>query len=69
LGDLVTLYRKAKQRFDETRLSRLLGEVVQLQAGAEDTRRACNCCVSNREEFQVIYDLLDVHLIERGDLL
>lgn len=70
LGDLVTLYRKAKQRFDEDEAFRETArqEVVRLQAGAEDTRRAWELlCEQSRREFQVIYDLLDVHLIERGE--
>ena len=70
LGDLVTLYRKAKQRFDENEAFREAArqEVVQLQAGAEDTRRAWQLlCEQSRREFQVIYKLLDVYLIERGE--
>ena len=70
LGDLVTLYRKAKQRFDEDEAFQKAArqEVVQLQAGAEDTRRAWELlCEQSRREFQVIYDLLGVHLIERGE--
>jgi len=70
LGDLVTLYRKAKQRFDEDEAFRETGrqEVVKLQAGAEDTRRAWELlCEQSRREFQVIYNLLDVHLVERGE--
>ena len=70
LGDLVTLYRKAKQRFDEDEAFRdaARSEVVRLQAGVEETRRAWELlCEQSRREFQVIYDLLDVHLIERGE--
>lgn len=70
LGDLVTLYRQAKQRFDEDEAFKEAArqEVVQLQAGAEDTRAAWQLlCEQSRREFQVIYDLLDVHLIERGE--
>ena len=70
LGDLVTLYRKAKQRFDEDETFRetARSEVVQLQSGAEDTRHAWQLlCEQSRREFQVIYDLLDVNLIERGE--
>lgn len=70
LGDLVTLYRQAKQRFDEDEAFRDTArqEVVQLQAGSEDTRAAWQLlCEQSRREFQVIYDLLDVHLIERGE--
>lgn len=70
LGDLVTLYRQAKKRFDEDEAFRETArqEVVQLQAGAEDTRRAWQLlCEQSRREFQVIYDWLDVHLTERGE--
>lgn len=70
LGDLVTLYRKAKLRFDEDEAFREVSrqEVVKLQAGAEDTRRAWQLlCEQSRREFQVIYGLLDVKLIERGE--
>lgn len=70
LGDLVTLYRKAKQRFDEDETFRETArqEVVRLQAGAEDTHRAwLLLCEQSRREFEVIYKLLDVRLIERGE--
>jgi len=70
LGDLVTLYRKAKQRFDEDEEFRETArqEVVRLQAGAEDTHKAwLLLCEQSRREFEVIYKLLDVHLIERGE--
>jgi arginyl-tRNA synthetase len=70
LGDLVTFYRKAKQRFDadEAFQQTARQEVVKLQAGAEDTRRAWELlCEQSRREFQVIYDLLNVRLIERGE--
>jgi arginyl-tRNA synthetase len=41
---------------------------VRLQAGAEDTQRAWQLlCEQSRREFQEIYDLLDVNLIERGE--
>ena len=70
LGDLVALYRKAKQRFDadEEFQETARKEVVKLQAGAEDSRRAWQLlCEQSRREFQVIYDLLDIHLTERGE--
>lgn len=70
LGDLVALYRRAKQRFDADEAFRETArqEVVQLQAGAADTRRAWQLlCEQSRREFQVIYDLLDVRLTERGE--
>jgi arginyl-tRNA synthetase len=70
LGDLVTLYRQAKQRFD-TDLSfqeTARQEVVKLQSGEENSRRAWELlCQQSRREFQIIYDLLDVNLQERGE--
>ena len=70
LGDLVAFYRKAKQRFDEDEIFRekARAEVVKLQAGVEETRRAWQLlCEQSRREFKVIYQLLDVHLVERGE--
>ncbi|MFM9264729.1 arginine--tRNA ligase [Tychonema sp. BBK16] len=70
LGDLVAFYRQAKQRFDadETFKETARQEVVKLQAGAEDTRRAWKLlCDQSRREFQVIYNLLDIKLTERGE--
>ncbi|MEQ9236809.1 arginine--tRNA ligase [Coleofasciculus sp. E2-BRE-01] len=70
LGDLVSFYRQAKKRFDtdETLQEAARQEVVKLQAGAEDTKRAWQLlCEQSRREFQVIYDLLDVHITERGE--
>ncbi|WP_414552453.1 arginine--tRNA ligase [Anabaena sp. CCY 0017] len=70
IGDLVSFYRKAKQRFDEdeTFQETARREVVRLQAGAEDTLHAWKLlCEQSRKEFQVIYDLLDVQVIERGE--
>ncbi|MGK7901416.1 MAG: arginine--tRNA ligase [Hormoscilla sp.] len=70
LGDLVTFYKQAKHRFDADEAFKETSrqEVVQLQAGAEDTRRAWQLlCDQSRREFQVIYDRLDVQLTERGE--
>lgn len=70
LGDLVAFYRQAKQRFDTDDEFREASrqEVVKLQAGAEDSRRAWQLlCEQSRREFQMIYDVLDVHLTERGE--
>ena len=70
LGDLVSFYRQAKKRFDtdEAFQESARQEVVKLQAGAEDTKRAWQLlCEQSRREFQVIYDLLDVHITERGE--
>ncbi|MBC6475290.1 MAG: arginine--tRNA ligase [Hormoscilla sp. GM102CHS1] len=70
LGDLVTFYKQAKHRFDADEAFKETSrqEVVQLQAGAEDTRRAWQLlCDQSRREFQVIYDRLGVQLTERGE--
>jgi len=70
IGDLVNFYRQAKQRFDEDESFQESArkEVVRLQAGAEDTLHAWKLlCEQSRREFQVIYDLLDVQLNERGE--
>lgn len=70
LGDLVTLYRQAKKRFDEDEQFQKTAreEVVKLQKGAEDSVQAWKLlCEQSRREFQVIYDLLGVELTERGE--
>ena len=70
LGDLVTFYKKAKQRFDEDKAFKEIAqqEVVKLQAGEEEETHAWQLlCEQSRREFQVIYNLLDVDLIERGE--
>ncbi len=70
IGDLVSLYKKAKVRFDEDEEFKQTArqEVVNLQAGAEDSLHAWKLlCDQSRKEFQVIYDLLDIDLEERGE--
>ena len=70
IGDLVSLYKKAKIRFDEDAEFKetARNEVVNLQAGAKDSRHAWQLlCDQSRREFQVIYDLLDIKLTERGE--
>ena len=70
IGDLVSLYKKAKVRFDEDEQFRQTArqEVVKIQAGAEDSRHAWKLlCDQSRREFQIIYDLLDIKLEERGE--
>ena len=70
IGDLVSLYKKAKVRFDEDEEFKQTArqEVVNLQAGAEDSLHAWKLlCDQSRKEFQVIYDLLDINLEERGE--
>lgn len=70
LGDLVSFYRQAKQRFDEDEKFQETArqEVVNLQSGIEDSRRAWQLlCEQSRREFEALYDLLDVKLTERGE--
>jgi arginyl-tRNA synthetase len=70
LGDLVAFYKKAKARFDEDPEFQAIArsEVVKLQAGDADSRKAWGLlCEQSRREFNVIYDLLDITLTERGE--
>ncbi|MDP8965432.1 MAG: arginine--tRNA ligase [Cyanobacteriota bacterium] len=70
IGDLVSFYKQAKKRFDEDEAFKEASrqEVVKLQSGAEDSRKAWQLlCEQSRREFQVIYDWLDVTLTERGE--
>lgn len=70
IGDLVEFYKKSKKRFDEDENFKETArqEVVKLQSGAVDTTHAWKLlCEQSRQEFQVIYDLLDIKLIERGE--
>ncbi len=70
IGDLVSLYKQAKIRFDEddSFSETARQEVVKLQAGDKESRHAWQLlCQQSRREFQVIYDLLDIKLTERGE--
>ncbi len=70
LGDLVALYKKAKQRFDEDLEFQEAArkEVVKLQAKDPDTIKAWNLlCDQSRREFQIIYDRLNIQIAERGE--
>ena len=59
LGDLVTFYREAKQRFDND---------SKLQTGDPVSLKAWGLlCEQSRKEFQKIYDTLDINLQERGE--
>jgi arginyl-tRNA synthetase len=70
LGDLVAFYKKAKARFDEDPEFQSIArnEVVKLQAGDAESRKAWGLlCEQSRREFNVIYDLLDIQINERGE--
>jgi arginyl-tRNA synthetase len=70
LGDLVTFYKQAKQRFDEDEQFQNLArqKVVQLQAGEPEARKAWELlCAQSQREFQTIYSLLNIRLTDRGE--
>lgn len=70
IGDLVSFYKQAKKRFDEDEAFKEASrhEVVKLQSGVEDSYKTWQLlCEQSRREFQVIYDLLNVQLTERGE--
>ena len=70
IGDLVSLYKKAKVRFDEDAEFKetARNEVVKLQEGAADSRHAWQLlCEQSRREFLVIYNLLNIKITERGE--
>ena len=70
LGDLVAFYKKAKARFDEDPEFQVTArnEVVNLQSGSPKTLRAWNLlCEQSRKEFQIIYDVLNIQINERGE--
>lgn len=70
IGDLVDFYKTAKKRFDDDQSfqNACRQEVVHLQSGKEDSLKLWNViCEKSRQEFQSIYDILGVNLIERGE--
>jgi arginyl-tRNA synthetase len=70
LGDLVNFYKQAKARFDQDPSFQETArqEVVRLQSGQADSRRAWELlCAQSRREFQKLYDLLSIQLTERGE--
>lgn len=71
LGDLVTLYKAAKKRFDADADFKVRARegVVKLQAGnAEELAAWESLCAASRKEYQKIYDSLNIKgLEERGE--
>mmetsp|Transcript_6692 Transcript_6692/g.17138 ORF Transcript_6692/g.17138 Transcript_6692/m.17138 type:complete len:541 (-) Transcript_6692:501-2123(-) len=70
IGDLQAFYREAKLRFDgdEDFKTRSQAAVVKLQAGDERMlSRWKNICEISRREFEEIYKMLDVSILERGE--
>jgi arginyl-tRNA synthetase len=70
LGDLVTFYKQAKIRFDADEQFKEASRqaVVTLQTGDPLSLKAWQLlCEQSRREFQVIYELLNISLMERGE--
>lgn len=70
ISDLQAFYKESKTRFDSDAefKARAYASVVKLQNGDTDSRKAWNLiCDVSRNEFQKIYDRLDITLIERGE--
>uniref|UniRef100_A0AAG5DRM6 Probable arginine--tRNA ligase, cytoplasmic n=1 Tax=Anopheles atroparvus TaxID=41427 RepID=A0AAG5DRM6_ANOAO len=70
ISDLQGFYKESKVRFDsdEAFKKRAYECVVKLQSGESNYLKAWNLiCDVSRKEFQIIYNRLDVKLIERGE--
>ncbi|XP_066572549.1 arginine--tRNA ligase, cytoplasmic isoform X1 [Amia ocellicauda] len=70
IGDLQGFYKESKKRFDneEDFKKRAYQCVVRLQSKEPEFIKAWNLiCDVSRQEFQKVYDCLDVKLIERGE--
>ncbi|MBW4483130.1 MAG: arginine--tRNA ligase [Tildeniella torsiva UHER 1998/13D] len=70
IGDLVAFYKQAKKRFDEDDAfkTRSREAVVGLQAGDAIATKAWQAlCDQSRQEFQKLYDRLDISIQERGE--
>ncbi len=70
IGDLVTLYKQAKVKFDQDLefQEEARQEVVKLQSKDPESIKAWQLlCEQSRREFEIIYQLLDIKLTERGE--
>ncbi|XP_063784302.1 arginine--tRNA ligase, cytoplasmic isoform X2 [Pseudophryne corroboree] len=70
IGDLQSFYKESKKRFDEDEefKKRAYQCVVQLQSKRPDIIKAWNLiCDVSRNEFQKIYDCLDIRIVNRGE--
>ena len=70
LGSLSTWYQASKKQFDEDAIFKKQAqqEVVALQSGEAASKRAFeHICAISRRAYQQIYDLLNIHLVERGE--
>lgn len=70
ISDLQAFYKESKARFDtdEEFKKRAYNRVVKLQSGDAKTVKAWNLiCDVSRNEFQKIYDRLEITVVERGE--
>lgn len=70
ISDLQTFYKESKALFDTDPefKKRAYDRVVRLQSGDEQCTKAWNLiCDVSRREFQMIYNRLDIKIIERGE--
>lgn len=70
LQALMVWYKAAKKRFDEDAAFKVRAqkEVVSLQSGQKEAMLAWKIiCDISRKGFQEIYDLMNVHIVERGE--
>ncbi|XP_030649394.1 arginine--tRNA ligase, cytoplasmic [Chanos chanos] len=70
IGDLQAFYKESKKRFDDDEefKKRAYQCVVRLQSKEPDFIKAWNLiCDVSRNEFQKVYDCLDIRIIERGE--
>ena len=70
ISDLMSYYRQAKKLFDEEPEFKSVArqEVVKLQNGDKDSILVWNAiCDKSRIEFNKIYNMLNITLIERGE--
>ncbi len=70
IEELMEWYKSSKKKFDEDPIFKKTAqeEVVKLQGGNPDSIAAWNhICDISRRAFSEIYDLLDVHIHERGE--
>ncbi len=70
LQELMRLYKESKKRFDEDPFFKKQSqmEVVALQGGDETSRKIWeSICTISRNAYQEIYEMLGVHIQERGE--
>lgn len=70
IGDLQSCYKLAKKRFDEDTEFKIRSQaaVVKLQAGDLNMLRIWeNVCQTSRNDFEIIYEALNVKILERGE--